>query len=65
MILGKQLTALVRRALADAGAYRNAFPADRWERTFPTLWEAEKDERRVRAIFALDATHGVEEIANL
>ena len=63
--LSPERLALVRRALAEAGTYRNVFPADRWERTVPTLWDAEKDERRVRAIFALDATHGVEEIANL
>ena len=59
--LSPERLALVRRALADAGAYRNAFPADRWERTFPTRWEAEKDGCHVRAIFTLDTPHGVRE----
>ena len=53
--------ALVRRALAEAGAWTNLHPADRWERTLPTVWEAENGGRRARAIFAFDDRHGVME----
>ena len=57
--LSPERMALVRRALADAGTYRDASPVDRWERTPPTIWEAEKDGRHARAIFSFDAPHGV------
>ena len=59
--LSPERMALVRRALADAGTYRDAFPADRWERTPPTIWEAEKDGRRTSVILSFDAPHGVRE----
>ena len=51
--------ALVQRALADAGAYRDAYPADRWERTLPIIWTAEKAGRRERAVFDFDGAHTV------
>ena len=50
--------ALVRRALAEHGSWKNLRPVDRWERTLPRVWEAEKDGRTVRAVFDFDA-HGV------
>ena len=53
--------ALARRAIADAGAYRGLFPADRWERAFPALWEAEKNGRPERAAFDFDTAHTVTE----
>ena len=43
--------ALVRRALAEHGSWKNLRPVDRWERTLPRVWEAEKDGRAVRALF--------------
>lgn len=51
--------ALVRRALAEAGDWKNLHPADRWERTLPTMWVAEKDIRTVRATFDFGGTHDV------
>jgi hypothetical protein len=50
--------ALVRRALAEHGSWKNLRPVDRWERTLPRVWEAEKDGRAVRALFDF-AAHGV------
>ena len=51
--------ALVRRALVEAGTWTNLRPADRWERTLPTVWEAEKDGHTARAVFDFGVTHGV------
>ena len=59
--LSKARLPLVRRALAGAGASRNAFPVDRWERALPAVWEAERGGRRVRAVFDFDKTHAVSE----
>lgn len=50
---------LVKRALADAGRYISPRPADRWERTYPTVWQAVKDGRLQTATFDFDATHNV------
>ena len=51
--------ALARRALSETGTWKNLRPTDRWERTPPTIWEAEKDDRPVRAVFDFGGTHGV------
>ena len=48
---------LVQRALADTGTYRNTFPADRWENTFPGVWEAEKNGQRVRLALDFEGSH--------
>ena len=53
--------ALVRRALADAGAYCNLVPADRWEREVPSIWTAEKRGRPAKAMFEFDGAHTVTE----
>ena len=45
--------ALVRRALGEVGKLANARPADRWERAFPAIWEAERDGRPVCSILNL------------
>ena len=50
---------LVRRALADAGKYLSPRPADRWENTYPTVWQAVKDGRLQTATFDFDNTHTV------
>jgi len=57
--LSPERLALVRRALAEAGTWKNLRPVDRWERTLPIVWEAEKDGRVVRAIFDFDDHHRV------
>ena len=53
--------ALVRRALADAGRYRDVFPADRWENAFPLRWEAGWDGSRAVATFDIDLHHAAVE----
>ena len=55
--------ALVRRALSETGAWKNLRPIDRWERTLPTVWEAEKDGRPVRVVFDFDREHRARESA--
>ena len=57
--LSPERLALVRRALAESEAWTNLRPVDRWERTLPIVWEAEKDGRVVRAIFDFDDHHRV------
>lgn len=57
--LSPERLALVCRALAEAGAWKNLRPADRWERTLPTIWEAEQGGRAARALFDFDDRHGV------
>ena len=59
--LSPERLALVRRALAESEAWTNLRPVDRWERTLPIVWEAEKDGRVVRALFDFDDRHGVRE----
>ena len=59
--LSPERLALVRRALSEAGSWKNLRPADRWERTLPAVWEAEKGGERVRAVFSFDGRHGVVE----
>ncbi|MBR1836488.1 MAG: sulfatase-like hydrolase/transferase [Kiritimatiellae bacterium] len=51
--------ALVRRALAGAGQRTRLRPADRWEKSLPSVWEAERDGRTVRAVFDFDGAHSV------
>ncbi|MBR3086383.1 MAG: alpha-galactosidase [Kiritimatiellae bacterium] len=51
---------LVRRALSESGTWSNLRPVDRWERTPPTVWEAERgDGGAVRAVFDFGGAHGV------
>lgn len=50
---------LVKRALADVGRYENPYPADRWERTYPTVWKAMKDGRLQTATFDFTNSHSV------
>lgn len=57
--LSQERLALVCRALAESEAWTNLRPVDRWERTLPIVWEAEKDGRVVRAIFDFDDHHRV------
>ncbi len=47
----------VRRALSEAGNWTGLRPTDRWERTLPCVWEAEKEGRTTRAVFDFDGSH--------
>jgi alpha-galactosidase len=50
---------LVKKVLDRTGTYCNTFPADRWERTYPTVWQSVRDGRRTVATFDFDKTHTV------
>ena len=50
---------LVKKVLDRAGTYQGTFPVDRWERTYPTVWQSVRDGRRAVATFDFDKTHTV------
>lgn len=50
---------LVKRVLDGIGTYRGTFPADRWERSCPAVWQSTKDGRRTVARFDFDRAHTV------
>ena len=59
--LSQERLAFVRRVLSGAGTRTDLRPVDRWERTLPTIWEAKKYGRFVRALFDFDQGHCVKE----
>ena len=50
---------LVQKVLNNSGSYVGVFPADRWERNYPTVWQSVKDGRRSVATFDFERTHTV------
>ena len=50
---------LVKKVLERTGSYKGTFPADRWERTYPTAWRSVRDGRPSVALFDFDNSHAV------
>ena len=50
---------LVQKVLGNIGSYAKTFPADRWERTYPTIWQSVKVGRQEVATFDFEKTHTV------
>lgn len=50
---------LVQKVLGNMGSYAKTFPADRWERTYPTIWQSVKVGRQEVATFDFEKTHTV------